>query len=193
MRLEIDVFFADTPLTDKDASEIYDACCRKRNSSHETGADPGAERIVIDRPCDQLREPALHHKDRADSPDRWIAEGDSNQPGSALVAFMADLTDRYPRLETLPDAEREESPWSGSIGETNGHALIAMGGSHCAEAVEYIMELADKHGLVCFDPKTHSILTAPPGVHLETQSGSAIWPLTMLTLLLALAGLLLLQ
>lgn len=95
MNLEIDVFFSETPLTDRDASERHDACC-----------------------CRQ---------------------------------------------------------------------------APCGEAVEYVMELADKHGLVCFDPKTRSILTAPPGMHLEGQPGAAIWPLTMLTLWLALAGLLLLQ
>jgi hypothetical protein len=39
---------------------------------------------VIDRTHDQLRESALRHNDRADSPARWIAEGDSSQPGSAL-------------------------------------------------------------------------------------------------------------
>jgi hypothetical protein len=112
---------------------------------------------------------------------------------AGLAAFLAELTERYPRLETLPEPERKDSPWNGDISETNGHAVIAMGGSHCAEAVEFIMELADKHGLVCFDPKTRSILTAPPGVHLEGPSGAAIWPLTMLTLMLALAGLLLVQ
>ena len=151
MRLEIDVFFADTPLTDKDALERYDACCSGPTSNGDTESAP------------------------------------------PLATFMAELTDRYPRLETLPEAEREDSPWSGDISETNGHALLAMSGSHCADAVEYIMELADKHGLVCFDPKTRSILTAPPGMHLEGRSGSAIWPLTAMTLLLALAGVLLLH
>jgi hypothetical protein len=65
-----------------------------------------------------------------------------------------------------------------------------MGGNQCVDAVEFIMELAEQHGLVCFDPKTSSILTAPPGIHVEKQSDAAIWPLTLATLSLALVGLL---
>ena len=35
------------------------------------------------RAHDRLRESALHFKARADLPGRWIAKGDSSQPGSA--------------------------------------------------------------------------------------------------------------
>ncbi len=148
MRLEIGVFVAETPLTDKDALQRF---CAQRS-------------------------------DR--SPDR------SSEPAPGIAAFMTDLTDRYPRLESLPEEGRMESPWSGDFDVCDGQVLIAMGGSQCGDAVEFIMELAEKHGLVCFDPKTCSILTAPPGIHMEKQSDTAMWPLTLATLSLAIFGLL---
>ena len=148
MRMEIDVFFTETPLTDGDALQRYLA--------HRGGRDPG-------RP---------------------------NNPGLGLAAFVSDLTDRYPRLESLPDEERTESPWADDFDIREEQVLIAVGGTHCADAVEFILELAEKHGLVCFDPKTRSILTAPPGLHTEKQSDRAIWPLMHATLSLALVGLL---
>jgi hypothetical protein len=114
----------------------------------------------------------------------------SSDTVSVMADFMADLTDRYPHLDSLPEEDRTNSPWSGDINVSDGQVLIAVGGSQCADVVEFIMELAEKHALVCFDPKTCSILTAPPGIHLEKQSDMAIWPLTLATLSLALVGLL---
>lgn len=145
MYVEIGVFFAETPLTDKDALQRY-------------------------------------HGER-----KHIGP---SEPATEIAAFMTELTDRYPRLESLPDEERMASPWSGDFDVSDDQVRIAMGGHQCPDAVEFIMELAEKHGLVCFDPKTRSILTAPPGIHLERQSDTAIWPLTLATLSLALVGLL---
>lgn len=148
MRVEIGVFFTETPLTDREALQRY--------------------RVHRGEP----------------NPDR------SSEPMPGMVGFVTDLTDRYPRLESLPDEDRANSPWSGDFDVSDGHVLIAMGGSQCADAVEFILELAEKHDLVCFDPKTRSILTAPPGIHVEKQLDTAIWPLTLATLSLALVGLL---
>ena len=146
MRVEIGVFFTETPLTDKDALQRYRA--------HGGEPDP-------DRPM-----------------------------GPCIDAFLTDLAARYPRLDALPEEDRTVSPWSGDFDISDGLVRIAMGGIQCADAVEFIMDLADQHGLVCFDPKTCSILTAPPGIHLDKQSDAAIWPLTLATLSLALVGLL---
>lgn len=115
------------------------------------------------------------------------------EPDPHIAAFLAELTDRYPRPGTLPQAEQEDSPWCADFNDSGGDTLLAMGGSHCADAVEYILDLAERHEIVCFDPETRSILAAPPGIHLETPQGGAIWPLTLITLTLALAGLLLLS
>lgn len=131
---------------------------------------------------DALQRYRAHHGER--NPDR------SSEPAPGIAAFMTDLTDLYPRLESLPEEERTESPWSDDFDVSDGQVLIAMGGSQCVDAVEFIMELAEKHGLVCFDPKTCSILTAPPGIHMEKQSDRAMWPLTLATLSLAIVGLL---
>lgn len=113
------------------------------------------------------------------------------EPDPHMTAFLTDLTSRFPRPGGLPESERANSPWSGDFDESGGHALFAMSGSHCDEAVECVMVLAEQHGLVCFDPGTRSILTAPPGIHIEKPASGAIWPLTLATLSLALVGLLL--
>ena len=111
-------------------------------------------------------------------------------PGPHLSPFLTDLTARYPRLESLPEARRPNSPWTGELKACGEQAQIALGGHECANALEFIMELAEKHGLVCFDPNTRSILAAPPGIHVEQQAGRAVWPLTLATLSLALVSVL---
>ena len=131
---------------------------------------------------DALQRYRAHRGER--NPDR------SGEPAPGIAAFVTDLTDRYPRLESLPEEDRTESPWSGDFDVSDRQVVIAMGGSQCADAVDSIMELAEKHGLVCFDPKTRSVLTAPPGIHMDRQSDTAMWPLTLATLSLAIAGLL---
>ncbi|MDH3228542.1 MAG: hypothetical protein OEN55_02005 [Alphaproteobacteria bacterium] len=148
MRVEIGVFFAESPLSDKDALQRF----RARRGERD--------------------------------PDRSI------EPGPRIAAFLGELTDRYPRLDALPEGDRASSPWSGDFCVSEDQVLIALGSSQCADAVELILELAERHSLVCFDPKTRSILTAPSGIHMERQSDAAIWPLTLATLSLALVGLL---
>lgn len=148
MRVEIGVFFADSPLTEKDALQRY------RAHSGELGSDRAVE------------------------------------PDPHMTAFLTELTDRYPCLGSLSEEDRAMSPWSGDFDVSDGQVLIALGGSHCADAIDFILELAEQHGLVCFDPKTRSILTAPPGIFFENQSDRAIWPLMFATLSLALVGLL---
>jgi len=148
MRVEIGVFFADSPLTEKDALQRYRA----------HGGEPSADLTI--------------------------------EPGPLITAFLTDLTGRYPRLGSLSEEDRATSPWSGDFDVSDRQVLITLGGSHCADAIDFIMELAERHGLVCFDPKTRSILTAPPGILIESQSDTAIGPLMFATLSLALVGLL---
>ncbi len=148
MRVEIGVFFTDSPLTDMEALQRYRA----------HGGEPAAT-------C-------------------------ADRPAPCLDAFLNELTDRYPRLDSLPTEDRAKSPWTGEFDVRPDQALIALGGSECADAVELVLELAEKHGLVCFDPKTRSILTAPPGIHVERPAETAIWPLTLATLSLALVSVL---
>lgn len=131
-----------------------------------------------------------------DALNRYRAHCDGNDsggpidPGPHLVSFMSDLTARYPRLESLSDEERANSPWAGAFDAYGNQARITLSGRECANAVELILELADRHGLVCFDPQTRSILTAPPGLHVDQQADKAVWPLTLATLSLALVGVL---
>ncbi len=116
--------------------------------------------------------------------------GQAGTPGPRLAAFLTELTERYPRFESLSEDDRATSPWIEEFDICGEQVVIALAGSECPNAVEFILELADAHGLVCFDPKTRSILTAPPGIHVERQAETAIWPLTLATLSLALISVL---
>ena len=118
-------------------------------------------------------------------------ENQADAPAPHLDPFLGDLTDRYPTLESLSEDERQQSPWARDFNRNGDQLIIAVNGRECAEAVDLIMQLADRHGLVCFDPRTRSILTAPAGYHLEDPSGTAVWPLVVATLSLALIGVLL--
>ncbi|UCH75487.1 MAG: hypothetical protein JSU82_06525 [Rhodospirillales bacterium] len=115
------------------------------------------------------------------------------EPVSAphLDPFLDDLTERYPALDSLTADQREQSPWARRFDVNGDQAVITLNGRKCAEAVDLIMNLAERHGLVCFDPGTRSILSAPPGVQVEDPAGRAVWPLVLATLSLALIGVLL--
>jgi len=110
--------------------------------------------------------------------------------GTHLGPFMADLTERYPRIDSLPEECRVNSPWSCEFSIEGECVLIALRGHECANAVDFILDLAEKHGLVCFDPSSRSILVAPPGIYVEHQADKTIWPLTLAILSLALVSVL---
>ena len=77
------------------------------------------------------------------------------------VAFHRELTARYPELADVPVDELDSCPWSTTLTVAGDGVVMSMSWS-CADAVvTYIQELAQRHGLVLYDPQDGAAY--PPG------------------------------
>jgi hypothetical protein len=83
--------------------------------------------------------------------DRYIDVEELAPPRPSIQRYVAALLERWPDLEI-----EERSPWStGSLmGNASGPIIyFAMVYSQAREASAWAAEVADSHGLVCFDPQ----------------------------------------
>lgn len=106
-----------------------------------------------------------------------LAEGDDEavRPDARNLAFHADLLERFPALETLSDAGMEASPWNMSPDATDRRVILCMAWSTAAKTSAVVLDLARRHGLVCYDPQSSQIHNLPaegPGLRLELADGS---------------------
>jgi len=52
----------------------------------------------------------------------------------------------------MPEDRLEDCPWSCAIEHPGLHGLLGIEHEKAAEAIPWVLALAHKHGLVCFDP-----------------------------------------
>lgn len=72
-------------------------------------------------------------------------------PTPRIAAYVGALLDRYPEIDTEAG---EDSPWATGplMGEASGPFLyLPMVYSQCDEASAWVAQLAQDHGLVCYD------------------------------------------
>lgn len=84
-----------------------------------------------------------------------------------VAAFLKELTAQYPDINESPEQNVDESPWAAGFDVSEGHVLMPMAFSWAKRMYPVIVGLAEKHGLVCFDPQEGRIVTAPFGIHME--------------------------
>ncbi|MEA5367787.1 hypothetical protein VA596_50210 [Amycolatopsis sp., V23-08] len=77
------------------------------------------------------------------------------------VAFHRDLTARYPELADVPADELGSCPWATAMTVAGDGVVMSMSWSCSDAVVEYIQELARRHGLVLYDPQDGTAY--PPG------------------------------
>ena len=71
----------------------------------------------------------------------------------------------------MPEDQLDECPWSIAFDLSEGHVLMPMVWSKADETSKIIVDLAKKHGLVCFDPQSTQIITAPRVFMLNKKPG----------------------
>ena len=77
----------------------------------------------------------------------------SPEPTPAIRRYVEALLAKYPQLD---DDNEDECPWADSplIGNASGPIFyFAMVYSHAERASAFAAKLANRHGLVCFDPQ----------------------------------------
>jgi hypothetical protein len=117
----------------------------------------------------------------AEAVKRYIAyceEEDLSQyiePSQNVAAFLAELTRQYPQIDDVSEEELESCPWSIAFDVSEGHVLMPMVWSAAETMYPVIVELAEKHRLVCVDPQSKSIVTAPPGIKVQGRKWWQVW------------------
>jgi hypothetical protein len=93
-----------------------------------------------------------------------VLERDADaEPHPRLLAFADALLSRYPDLD---DDNENDTPWADAPIKNNivGDLFyFSMAPSHAEGAIPFIVETADAHGLVCFDPQTERLLAPAKG------------------------------
>ena len=85
--------------------------------------------------------------------DGHIRSGNLQPPIPQIVAFVGALLDRHPEIDTEAG---DDSPWATGplMGEASGPFLyLPLVHSQCEQASAWVAELAQEHGLVCYDPQ----------------------------------------
>jgi hypothetical protein len=110
-----------------------------------------------------------------------LAEGrdDVVVPDDAVLAFHQDLIELFPPLDAIGDEEIDDSPWNASPDATASRAILCFGYSQVPQFAPAVVELAAKHGLVCFDPQSRAIHHQPVtraagSLLLESGDGSVV-------------------
>jgi uncharacterized protein len=75
-----------------------------------------------------------------------------------VYAFYNELCSRYPENEMLGEEALEDSPWCCAHERSGIHVLMTVRQEQSAETIPVILELAQKNGLVCFDPQSKMVL-----------------------------------
>jgi hypothetical protein len=91
---------------------------------------------------------------------RFVESEESVEPTARIAAYVAALLDRYPDIGT--DAG-EDSPWSTGplLSEASGPLVyFPMVWSRCDEVSAWAAEVAEQHGLNCYDPQMEQLRTS---------------------------------
>ena len=78
-------------------------------------------------------------------------------PNPAVDAFYAELTDRYPEIDSIPEEridDHDYCPWSCSLDHSPGHVILSCVWSQAENVARFVFDLAKRHGLVVYDPQS---------------------------------------
>lgn len=81
---------------------------------------------------------------------------DGVTPHPAVDAFYAELTARYPEIDTVPDElidDHDHCPWSCALDRSPGHVIMPCVWSRAENVERFVTQLAHKHGLAVYDPQ----------------------------------------
>ena len=76
---------------------------------------------------------------------------------AAIYAFCSQLTSRYPDIETVAEEELDSCPWACALEISGIHVIMALRKDKYTDVFPLVLELADQHGLVCFDPQNTKV------------------------------------
>jgi hypothetical protein len=75
----------------------------------------------------------------------------------SVAAFYDELTKRWPEIDTVPDDKVDDTdycPWSCALNHSGMAVVMPCVWSKADDVAEFVHKLAQKHGLVLYDPQT---------------------------------------
>ena len=92
-----------------------------------------------------------------------LCEGkvDVLSPSANIDSFYQELISKYPDIDSYSDDEVDNCPWSVELNISDGAVLMCMVWSRVEEVAPFVMNLAAKHNLACFDPQEDKISLPP--------------------------------
>ena len=97
------------------------------------------------------------------------------EPSDKISAFLKELTEQYPQIDDWLEEDIDNCPWSIEFDVSEGHILMPMVYSSAEAMYPLITSLAKKHGLVCIDPQSGKIVTAPLGILKANNPWWKLW------------------
>ncbi len=108
---------------------------------------------------------ALHGNENGNGNGMGNANGQAAMD-ERLTRFVDELTSRYPQIDDVADDEIDACPWTLTFEFSPTHVRMPVMWARAEEIAPVVMEIADRHGLVCYDPQSRKI-HLPPGLRSE--------------------------
>jgi hypothetical protein len=86
---------------------------------------------------------------------------ESLRPSEKIDAFYQALIEKYPDIDSYSGDEVDECSWSVEIDVSDGAVVMCMVWSRVEEVAIYVMRLAEKHDLACFNPQDDTLYLPP--------------------------------
>ncbi|HEY3580705.1 MAG TPA: hypothetical protein VGK82_09180 [Pyrinomonadaceae bacterium] len=74
-------------------------------------------------------------------------------PSEKIDAFYRELVEKYPDINSYSDDTVDNCPWSVEIDVSDGAVLMCLVWSRVEEVAPFVMGLAERHQLACYDPQ----------------------------------------
>lgn len=94
-----------------------------------------------------------------------LCEGniDVVEPSENIDGFYRELVNKYPDIDSYSDDQVDTCPWSVELDISDGAVVICIVWSRVEEVAPFVMNLAAKYDLACYDPQ-ESKLWLPPSL-----------------------------
>jgi hypothetical protein len=94
-----------------------------------------------------------------------------------IEGFYSELSQQFPSLESVPESELDDSPWSVSPSPAADHVSLAISWSRAKDVFRFVRDLAAKWDLVLFCPQTGNVyhpprLARPSAFRLDLEDGT---------------------
>lgn len=93
--------------------------------------------------------------------DLYVTMSDGRYPpnefNAEVYSFYCRLIQCYPEIDLVPENELEACPWACALDVSDSHLIMAIQPNKSYSVVPVVLELAEQHGLICFNPQSGKV------------------------------------